>query len=215
MRRPRPDSPTAPTAGASAPSTPTATPAATRLTTFTFTVDTAAPNTPTLLTPANNSTITSNPTFTWSNESASGATKYDLQYVIKGATCDFTGATTVNDIVGTSYTPPPIADGTYCWHVRSTDAVGNKSAYQAAPFTFTKAAADSDGDGIPNTVDCTTVAEDIVVDPNNVTGLPPARRFNTLQAAVNAAQDNYAIGMYANTTENVVIGPAPAPTRTC
>ena len=175
--------------------------------TFTFTVDTTPPNVPTLSAPANNANISSNPTFTWSDESTSGAVKYDLQYVLKGGSCDFTGATTVSDIAGTTYTPSPaIADGTYCWRVRSTDAVGNKSSY-ASPFTFTKSAADTDGDGIPNTVDCNPSQYDnLVVDPNNVTGLTlGVRRFNTLQAAVNAAQDNYVISMYANTTENVVI----------
>lgn len=67
---------------------------------------------------------------------------------------------------------------------------------------------DTDRDNIPDTLDCNpNVADDIVVDPK---GVVPASfkggRFNTLQEAVNASLDNSAISMYADTTENVVIG---------
>ncbi len=73
--------------------------------------------------------------------------------------------------------------------------------------TFTNVK-DTDEDGIPNVVDCTpTLADDHVVDPGNVVpGSFTGSRHNTLQAAVNAAADNQLISMYANTTENVVIG---------
>ena len=81
---------------------------------------------------------------------------------------------------------------------------------QTVTCTITNTIADNDSDGIPNNIDCNR-EDDEVVDPNNVTGLPPAKRFNTLQAAVNAAADNYAISMYANTNENVTINN----TRTC
>jgi hypothetical protein len=68
--------------------------------------------------------------------------------------------------------------------------------------------ADSDGDGIPDSVDCTLNTKDnVIVDPLN---LVPASftgiRVATLQAAVITASDNDVISMYANTTENVVVG---------
>jgi hypothetical protein len=52
------------------------------------------------------------------------------------------------------------------------------------------------------------VYDNEVVDPNGVVAayLPASRRFATLQAAVIAASDNDVISMYANTTENVIIG---------
>ena len=47
----------------------------------------------------------------------------------------------------------------------------------------------------------------MIVDPSNVVPLTfNGIRVATLQAAVNAASDNDVISMYANTTENVVIG---------
>jgi hypothetical protein len=67
---------------------------------------------------------------------------------------------------------------------------------------------DTDGDGIPDTLDCNPMVKDnVVVDPNH---LVPASftgiRVATLQAAVTAASDNHVISMYADTIENVVIG---------
>ena len=70
---------------------------------------------------------------------------------------------------------------------------------------------DSDGDGIPDFLDCTQdVSDNLVVDPAGVLAayLRSNRRYTTLQAAVNAAADNDVISMYANTTENVIIGNA-------
>src|SRR6185369_6852983 len=67
---------------------------------------------------------------------------------------------------------------------------------------------DTDGDGIPDTLDCNpTLKDNVVVDPNH---LVPASftgiRVATLQAAVTAASDNHVISMFADTIENVVIG---------
>jgi hypothetical protein len=67
---------------------------------------------------------------------------------------------------------------------------------------------DDDDDGIPDFLDCSSVHSDRVVDPNDLLAayLPPDRRHDTLQEAVNAAADNDVIVMVANTTENVEIG---------
>ena len=67
---------------------------------------------------------------------------------------------------------------------------------------------DTDGDGIPDRLDCNPMVKDtVVVDPNH---LVPASftgiRAASLQAAVTAAADNHVISMYADTIENVVIG---------
>ena len=67
---------------------------------------------------------------------------------------------------------------------------------------------DTDGDGIPDSLDCNPMVKDtVVVDPNH---LVPASftgiRVATLQAAVTAAADNHVISLYADTIENVVIG---------
>jgi hypothetical protein len=79
---------------------------------------------------------------------------------------------------------------------------------KACTVTNTFNASDADGDGIPNSLDCSTLAENRVVDPAGLLSgsLPPNRRHATLQAAVNAAADNDVIGIYGNTTENVKIG---------
>jgi uncharacterized repeat protein (TIGR01451 family) len=80
---------------------------------------------------------------------------------------------------------------------------GNNTA--TADTAVTK---DTDEDGIPDNLDCTpNLADDIVVGPPGV--VPDTftgTRYDTLQAAVNAALDNQVISMYADTTENVVIG---------
>lgn len=86
----------------------------------TFSVDTTPPSTPVLTEqPALISTRT--PTFTWSNESASGATSYTLR--VDGRTYT-TSATTL--------TPSDsLADGSHWWTVAANDAAGNASAFAA------------------------------------------------------------------------------------
>jgi hypothetical protein len=67
---------------------------------------------------------------------------------------------------------------------------------------------DSDHDGIPDSVDCDpNFKDDVIVGPAGVVPITfTGIRVTTLQAAVIAASDNNVISMYANTTENVIIG---------
>ena len=79
-------------------------------------------------------------------------------------------------------------------------------------FTIAKAT-DTNGDGIPNFIACSTLFESrVVYNPTSSVGimlaavLPASRLHTSLQAAVIAAADNDVITMYADTTENVIIG---------
>jgi parallel beta-helix repeat protein len=78
---------------------------------------------------------------------------------------------------------------------------------------FTITIVDSNGDGIPDFLSCTTLPQSrVVYKSGTIVGtmlaavLPASRLHTSLQAAVIAAADNDVIGMYASTTENVVIG---------
>ncbi len=101
--------------------------------TWSVTIDTQVPNIPVLVSPADGVYINDDrPTFTW--EASSGALKYTLQYSLAS---DFTGAVTVTDISGLSYTSPAIlADGVWHWHVKAVDQANNASAY-SGPWAFT------------------------------------------------------------------------------
>ena len=104
--------------------------------TVTVTKDTTAPTVPTLQSPADGTTIfTTSTTLQWSNESGSGATSYDVEFVTRGGSCDFSSATLTN-VATTSLAETGLSDGTYCWRARAVDALGNASAYAIA-FTFT------------------------------------------------------------------------------
>ena len=84
------------------------------------------------------------------------------------------------------------------------------SVGDAKSCTITNSINDADGDHIPDFLDCSSLAENRVVDPAGLlTPYPAVPRYTTLQAAVNAAADNDVITMYGNTTENVIIGTSP------
>ncbi|MDI6792464.1 MAG: Ig-like domain-containing protein [bacterium] len=95
---------------------------------FSLTIDTTAPDSPTLTNPppGTNVVVGSNPTFTW--QAVTGADSYDLQI---DDDPDFSSP--VRSISGisptiptTSYTPSPVlSEGTYYWRVRARDAAGN------------------------------------------------------------------------------------------
>jgi VCBS repeat-containing protein len=102
------------------------------------------------------------------------------------------------------YAPDPFFAGTDTFTYHATDGSDDS---EVATVTITVAEADADNDGLNNDVDCTDHLADkhVVglspVPPSYTGGVHP-----TLQAAVNAADDDDVISMYVNTTENVVIG---------
>ncbi|MGB7062189.1 MAG: LamG-like jellyroll fold domain-containing protein, partial [Candidatus Zixiibacteriota bacterium] len=105
---------------------------------FSFTVDTEAPDIPTLINPPDLAAITDNtPTFDWSSTAGSGGA-YTLEYALDAGFT--TGVQTIADIAEITYTipdPDSLSDNTYFWHVQAFDQVGNPSGYQATPFSFT------------------------------------------------------------------------------
>ncbi len=121
-------------------------------TSFMFTVDTQAPETPFLIYPANDTFICdTTPTFRWSsamsllkpvlvkNEIKSSAPeRFTLQY---SPDSEFTAdVTTVDSLVDDLYTVPDgqslDPDTSYYWRVRAFDLAGNQSDFQPEPFTF-------------------------------------------------------------------------------
>src|SRR5581483_10678219 len=114
---------------------------------FQFTVS-SPPNAPQLLTPADGSTTQdTKPDFTWTDQSASGATAYEILIAQAGGG-GFLGSlgaapscggvpvvdTTVN---AASFTPTTaLSDGTYCWQVDSINAYDVASAFSPSR-TFT------------------------------------------------------------------------------
>lgn len=102
-----------------------------------FTVDTAAPNTPTLTSLASLIT-TAEPTFGWSDESGSGADTYILK--VDGTTVD-------PAVRPTAWTEPPytaLSDGAHSWTVAAVDPAGNQSVFAALEsFTVDTTAPDA------------------------------------------------------------------------
>ena len=93
--------------------------------TATYTPAVTLPGTPILISPGDGAYSNDNtPTFTW--DSVTGATDYQLQY---SQASDFTGATTVTQsgLTATSFTVPdssPLADAVWYWHVRAHNSAG-------------------------------------------------------------------------------------------
>jgi hypothetical protein len=87
------------------------------------------------------------------------------------------------------------------------DAISQPAGF-AATFEPLLTGPDTDGDGIPDEVDCNPeLLDHHVVDPLGVVPIGfVGGRHDTLQAAVSAALDNQVISMYADTAENVIIG---------
>jgi hypothetical protein len=107
-----------------------------------ITYDPTAPDTPTLLTPPNNSFVNTNDFyFTWSNTSDSGSpVKYEFQSSLSNhTTAGVLDSGVWNNIANgnasqNNLTTPQIhstgaPDGTWYWQVRAIDAAGNKSAW--------------------------------------------------------------------------------------
>jgi len=111
-------------------------------TAWSFTVDTAAPGVPTLVSPSNGALINDNtPQVIWN--SSTGASTYTVQYANNPG---FTGAIVVSGLSDTMYTMPALADGDWYWHVKAVDEATNESAYSTAwSFTIDATAPQSPG----------------------------------------------------------------------
>ena len=92
---------------------------------------TAAPSVPTLVSPADGSTVGPSPTLTWN--ASDSATSYDVEVVPEGEGCSFDDASPSN-VTDTSF-PTDLGDGSYCWRVQA-EGDGGPSGY-SDPFTFT------------------------------------------------------------------------------
>jgi hypothetical protein len=94
-----------------------------------FTIDTSGPLAPVLSSPTYNTSSNRTPTFKWAR--VSGAVLYEFQY---DNDLDFSSPTYTVAVRSTFRRPTPMGVGTYYWHVRAKDALGNWSTW-SAPFT--------------------------------------------------------------------------------
>jgi predicted outer membrane repeat protein len=96
-----------------------------------FTIDTTAPNIPTLTSPMDTASLRSTPVFRWSR--VAGAVLYEFQY----DNDDNFSSPTYSALLRTNYRrPPAMPNGTHYWRVRARDAAGNWSEWSPA-FTVT------------------------------------------------------------------------------
>lgn len=97
-------------------------------------VDTTAPNTPILTTPANlSSSSDSEVTFQWTRTPVSGSSEKDSLYIYSNQ--NLTNLVYKN-LQGSPYTTSTLNNGTYYWFVKSFDEAGNTSQ-QSTVFSFT------------------------------------------------------------------------------
>ena len=100
-----------------------------------FTVDTAAPAKPALVSPANAGRVNTpqlSATFTNSDPTDSGTVTFQLCSDAACATVLGTSTSaTVGSGAGVSWGAGPLADGTYYWRASSLDAAGNQGAWSA------------------------------------------------------------------------------------
>ena len=110
-----------------------------------------APSAPTLISPANNATVTANPpTLNWS--AVSNITRYDIHI----GTSLFSSTTN-------SFTPQTLAPGTYSWFVEAIASCdGSKKTQSTATFTFTVSSC-------PDAVTLQSPAENTSVPSGSVT----------------------------------------------
>lgn len=101
--------------------------------TYSFTIDTVAPNTPVLSSPSDNSTLSDNtPAFQW-NE-VGGVKDYEL---LLDNNPGFTSPEIQTVITENTYTPKEsLDDDNYWWKIQARDAAGNKSPWSDA-WSFT------------------------------------------------------------------------------
>ncbi|HCT31383.1 MAG TPA: hypothetical protein DIW31_11800 [Bacteroidales bacterium] len=103
----------------------------------TFFIDLTAPQKPTLLSPANESTITgSTAMLTWEHPIADATAISDSIYISKDLA--FTSSNSIEKVKvnSTSYNFSSTYKGVVYWKVKSIDKAGNKSAF-SEPFSFT------------------------------------------------------------------------------
>jgi hypothetical protein len=97
-----------------------------------FTIDTTGPVAPVLSAPLNAASVIGTPAFSWLTTAT--ATKYQFEY---DNDADFSSPIyTSVEVTTLNHTPPAMALGTYSWHVRAKDAVGNWGAW-STPRTVT------------------------------------------------------------------------------
>jgi hypothetical protein len=91
-----------------------------------FTISPAAPAAPGLLLPAVNAALKDNtPDFTWNPSASVAGTPYTYNIQFDNNGCTFPSPDAPITGLGTNYTPvTPIADGAYCWHVRTVNTFG-------------------------------------------------------------------------------------------
>ena len=94
---------------------------------WTFTVDTVKPLKPTLLDPANTSTILTNlPTFDWSD--TADTNHYEIQ--VDNLSTFSSPEINQTNVVGSTYTATTaLLDTKFYWRVQAVDAAGNKSGW--------------------------------------------------------------------------------------
>jgi len=108
-------------------------------TTADWTVDTAVPPAPNLLSPANEaSTSDTTPTFDWSDVTDASGVSYSLQV---DDNADFSSPIISKEgLTESTYTltkDEALSKGTYYWRVKAVDGAGNASGW-TAPFSFTQ-----------------------------------------------------------------------------
>jgi hypothetical protein len=104
---------------------------------YTFFVDITPPTKPTLLSPANNSTITgTTATLQWQHQADHLTTITDSIYVAKDAAFTQTNILVSEKVTTSSYNFNNSFKGIVYGRVKSIDVVGNKSAF-SNPFSFT------------------------------------------------------------------------------